>query len=166
MCCSDYRLRLSLLAVLAAVLLSGCGGAEDRTAGVLRAGGLPAFKAELARAAGRPVVVNQWASWCAPCKEEFPVFREVAEDLRGEVVFLGVDSMDSAEEAERFLRSNPTGFEHFDDPDAEIARFIRGGRSWPSTAFYDVRGRWVFTHQGAYRDAEDLLEDIERYGRG
>ena len=41
-------------------------------------GGVPAFESRLARAQGHPVVINKWASWCNPCRAEFPAFQQVA----------------------------------------------------------------------------------------
>ena len=120
----------------------------------------------LASLRGTPVVVNQWASWCGPCRTEFPHFREQARDRRGEVAFLGVDAMDSRDAAARFLEEQPTGFEHFYDPDAKIARSFGGGRVWPATAFYDAEGEMVYLKQGTYATEQDLAEDIDRYALG
>lgn len=129
----------------------------------LRDGGTEAFKRELERLRGKPVVVNQWASWCGPCRAEFPYFQPLAERYRGRVAFLGVNSQDSRDEAREFLSEYPTPFPHFDDPDAKIARTFRGGRAWPTTAYYDADGELNSTHQGQYRTQEDLDRDVRRY---
>lgn len=131
--------------------------------GRLLDGGPDAFVDRLAELRGHPVVVNQWASWCAPCRFEFPFFRRQGEKLEGRVGFLGVNSQDSRADAAAFLRELPVPFPHFYDHDASIARVFRGGRSWPTTAFYDAEGRLVFTHQGAYASEAKLAEDIQRY---
>ena len=41
-------------------------------------GGLGAFEEQIERLRGDPIVVNQWASWCGPCRFEFPFFRNLA----------------------------------------------------------------------------------------
>jgi thiol-disulfide isomerase/thioredoxin len=151
------------VAVLTALLLSACGGGTPEGGNGIRGGGAAAFKAHLASLDGTPVVVNQWASWCAPCRQEFPYFRDQARERAGKVAFVGVNSMDSTDDAADFLRESPLPFPQFADPDADVARIFRGGRAWPTTAFYDAGGELVFTHQGAYRSEADLAADIERY---
>lgn len=159
------RVAIACALAVIALALTACG-ADDEAAGAgppLRAGGVEAFERELGRLRGRPVVVNQWASWCGPCRAEFPFLQNLADRYRGRVAFLGVNSMDSTEDARRFLGRYPTPFAHFADPDARIARSFRGGRAWPTTAFYTADGRLNYTHQGAYRSEEDLDADIRRY---
>ena len=147
----------------------GCGADERSTRAVgtepvaLRDGGVAAFERELARLRGRPVVVNQWASWCGPCRLEFPFFQQLSERYRGRVAFLGVNSQDSRVEARDFLARYPTPFPHFSDPDTRVARVFRGGRAWPTTAFYTADGKLNYTHQGQYPTADDLDRDIRRY---
>lgn len=160
---SRLRWVCGLLVVVAAVLLAGCGSGEGGPSGRLLGGGLDAYKARLADARGRPVVVNQWASWCGPCRAEFPYFQQLARKYDSRVVFIGVNSRDSRDGANEFLAQFPTPFEHFEDPDAEIARSFRGGRAWPTTAFYTADGKLNYTHQGSYRDESDLERDIVTY---
>jgi cytochrome c biogenesis protein CcmG, thiol:disulfide interchange protein DsbE len=129
-------------------------------------GGPDAFKARLAELRGHPVVVNQWASWCGPCRFEFPFFQRLAEKYDGQLAFLGVDSRDSRGPAERFLKEFPVPYPHYYDQDARIARLFGGGRAWPTTAFYDSSGQLVFTHVGAY-DAQGTLEgELRKYALG
>ena len=131
--------------------------------GELLDGGPEAFNARLAELRGHPVVVNQWASWCGPCRYEFPFFQRQAEKYDGRVAFLGVDSRDSRDAAAAFLKKYPVPFPHFYDKDTRIARLFRGGRAWPTTAFYDASGRLAYTHMGAYPDEARLEADIRKY---
>ena len=55
-------------------------------------GGTDAFEARLEELRGTPVVVNKWASWCGPCRLEFPYFQSQAQKRGGEIAFLGVDA--------------------------------------------------------------------------
>ena len=174
---------------LSAVALAGCGGEEPesaaptkeraatalagapaplarlhRQANRLLGGGREAFERRLAELRGYPVVVNKWASWCDPCRAEFPFFQRQAIERGKEVAFLGVDSQDNRDDARKFLQEFPTPYPHYFDPEAEIARVFRGGVSWPTTAFYNAGGELTRTHQGAYATEAKLEEEIRRYG--
>ena len=163
---------LVIIAWLAACgALSACGEEETLSPAAARSvrmldGGPGAFKARLAELKGTPVVVNQWASWCGPCRFEFPFFDSQARRLVGKVAFLGVNSKDARQDALDFLARHRVPFDHFYDRDGSIARVFRGGRSWPTTAFYDAGGKLAFVHQGAYSDEDALANDIERYALG
>ena len=162
--------RLFVLTVLLTVVAAGCGTEDPPRSSSgdaqLVDGGLDAFEAKLATLRGRPVVVNQWASWCGPCRYEFPFLARQAKTLKGRVEFIGVNAQDNREDAEKFLAKNPTGFPHFYDDDLSIARSFRGGRAWPTTAYYDAAGKLNYTHQGSYPDEARLAEDIQRYALG
>lgn len=129
-------------------------------------GGSAAFKARLAALRGHAVVVNQWASWCPPCRQEFPYFQRVAAKWGDRVGFLGVDAADSRDDAQKFLRKFPTPYPHYFDPDNKIARLFHGGVAWPTTAFYTPAGELSYSHPGAYRSEAALEQDLRRYSLG
>lgn len=155
--------RLVPLLVLVA-MAAGCNSDDAGPSPSFISGGRDAFEARVEKA-GRPVVVNKWASWCGPCRLEFPFFREQAEKRRGEVLFLGVNSNDNRGEAEKFLREEPVPFKHFEDPKLEIAASFDAVQAFPATAYYDKDGELAYVHQGPYSDEESLAKDIERYAR-
>src|SRR5438876_245877 len=70
---------------------------------VLIDGGKPAFQRTLATLRGYPVVVNKWASWCGPCRFEFPFFQKVAKQRGTKVAFMAVDGEDAKGSARKFL---------------------------------------------------------------
>jgi len=135
----------------------------ERQGSRLLGGGTSGFRAQLVALKGHPVVVNQWASWCGPCRFEFPFFRGLAGTYRGRVAFLGVDAQDNRSDAEAFLRRMPVPYPSFYDETAEVARTFKGGQSWPTTAFYDRSGKLAFTHLGGYATQAKLDADIRRY---
>jgi cytochrome c biogenesis protein CcmG, thiol:disulfide interchange protein DsbE len=126
-------------------------------------GGVPAFKARMKELRGNPVVINKWASWCGPCRAEFPVFQRVATERGKEVAFLGSNSGDSTQPARDFLAEYPIPFPSYLDPDEKIARSIKAPANYPITVFVDQQGETAFIHQGPYETAQDLTADIERY---
>jgi cytochrome c biogenesis protein CcmG, thiol:disulfide interchange protein DsbE len=111
---------------------------------------------------GFPVVVNVWASWCAPCRAEFPIFQTTAVDYGRRVGFLGVLIQDKRPSAERFLREFPLTYPSIDDPGREVAEELDIG-GVPSTAFFDRRGKLAYLHQGPYIKEQDLHRDIRQY---
>lgn len=127
-------------------------------------GGLDAFEAELRRLDGYPVVANLWASWCGPCRAEFPYFQRQAAERAEAVAFLGVDSRDSDDAARTFLEQLPVPYPSISDPDGEIWTDL-GAVGLPATAYYDANGELVHLKQGEYRSEDELADDIERYAR-
>jgi cytochrome c biogenesis protein CcmG/thiol:disulfide interchange protein DsbE len=129
----------------------------------LLGGGEAAFAERIGQLEGHPVVVNKWASWCGPCRAEFPMFQELATERGKEIAFLGVNSGDSTQPARDFLAEYPIPFPSYLDPDERIARTIKAPANYPITVFVDARGEIAFIHQGPYETEQDLAADIDRY---
>jgi cytochrome c biogenesis protein CcmG, thiol:disulfide interchange protein DsbE len=132
-------------------------------------GGVEAYEKRLAALRGYPVVVNVWASWCGPCRFEFPHFQRAVARYGKRVAFLGIDKQDSNDEAATFLHEEPVPYPSYTDPDEEIAESVGDGgatRGLPATAFYDRGGEFVFLKLGQYDDEAELRADIERYALG
>src|SRR5215210_1672893 len=155
--------RLAPLLVLLAV--AGCNSDSGPATAQFYEGGVDAFKARVEKERGKPLVVNKWASWCGPCRLEFPYLREQAQKRDGKVAFIGVNSNDSRSGAEKFLKEEPVPFKHFEDPKLEIAAAFNAVQAFPSTAYYDSKGELAFVHQGGYSSEDALAEDIDRYAR-
>jgi len=97
--------------------------------------------------AGRPVVLNLWASWCPPCRREMPVF-EQAQKQFPDVAFVLVNQGESAQQAQAFLQSE--GLDLTDvllDPSSQAMQAM-GSRGLPTTLFFDAQGRQVDSHLG------------------
>lgn len=106
---------------------------------------------------GEPLVVNFWATWCAPCVAEMPDFQEVAEDVDGQVAFLGVNYRDPDREATRaFVAELGITYDLAVDPAGEYFAEV-GGVGMPTTLFVDRRGVVVYRHTGAL-SAEQLRD--------
>jgi thiol-disulfide isomerase/thioredoxin len=156
------RLRwILVLGALTALLASGCasddgatpGDGGDRasllpaTATALPPFDLAAYQALLDELRGTPVLVNIWASWCGPCREEAPHLRAGHEGFGDRVQFLGVDILDGREDARAFVDevgwTYPSVF--------DVTGAIRDGLGLvgqPVTLFYDAAGELVDTWIG------------------
>lgn len=132
----------------------------------LLTGGGEAYEERIASLRDYPVVVNVWASWCGPCRFEFPHFQRAAAQYGKRVAFLGIDSQDSDDAARTFLAEAPVPYPSYTDPDEEIADSVGASLGLPDTAFYDRRGKLVYLKQGPYDDLAELRADIERYALG
>lgn len=110
---------------------------------VLDPRGYVAVAAFVAResAAGRPVVVNLFASWCPPCVREMPMIVEAAARETG-IAFLGVAHLDRDADARRFVEEQDVRFTTVLDLDGDTA-FAIGGRGMPTTVAFDRDGRLV-----------------------
>jgi len=131
-------------------------------AGELVDGGLERFDRELRALRGHPVVVNLWASWCGPCRFEIPFLQRQFLEYGTRVAFLGVNSDDTEGPARRMASELPMPYPSVVDERANLAGRL-GAKGLPVTVFYDRDGKQVYVHQGSYRSAEDLAEDIERH---
>jgi len=122
-----------------------------------------AFRRQLRALRGYPVVVNAWASWCGPCKLEFPLFQRASSRLGKRVAFLGLNVADNREDAAAYLEKAPVPYPSLVDGDYKLLGVAAPGvRGLPATIFYDARGRRTI-HQGGYTSERELLADVERY---
>jgi cytochrome c biogenesis protein CcmG/thiol:disulfide interchange protein DsbE len=188
------RVALAVAALLATLAVAGCGDSNDGNpdsrltpeqatapisdappqlaairaeANRLLDGGAEAFDARLEQLRGTPVVVNKWASWCGPCRFEFPWFQSLAEKRGGQIAFLGVNANDSSGAAEQFLSELPLPYPSYSDPDLKIAEELGGPPlAMPATAFYDRSGELVYTHIGQYQDEAALIAEVDKYASG
>jgi cytochrome c biogenesis protein CcmG, thiol:disulfide interchange protein DsbE len=129
----------------------------------LLGGGPAAFKARLTSLRGHPVVVNQWASWCGPCRAEFPHFQRLSRSMGKSVAFIGVDSMDNDADAAAFLKRYPVVYPSYKDGEGKVAQVFNGVGPLPKTVFYSRSGKLQYVHVGQYRDEAALRRDISRY---
>lgn len=98
--------------------------------------------------AGSPVVINFWASWCIPCKEEAELLQATYERYRSEgVVFLGVNIKDADVDAQAFIEEYGITYPVVSDPTEVLADDL-GVKGIPETFFIDAEGTFVGTAAG------------------
>jgi cytochrome c biogenesis protein CcmG, thiol:disulfide interchange protein DsbE len=131
--------------------------------GKLLDGGGKTLHARLAALKGYPVVINKWASWCVPCKEELPAFQRASAEFGRRVAFIGLDSGDSGKKnAQAFLRSFPLSYPSWYDPSGTLGEQITDSSFTPVTVFIARDGK-RYIRQGQYPNVRKLRGDIERY---
>jgi thiol-disulfide isomerase/thioredoxin len=133
----------------------------------LAAGLATAGDFDLGRYRGKVVLVDFWASWCAPCRQSFPWLNSMQQRYADQgLVVIGLNVDRAREDADRFLRDVPAQFEIAYDPEGVLAkRYDLMGM--PSSLLFDRSGRLVRTHVGfklADREAREaqvrkLLEE-------
>jgi thiol-disulfide isomerase/thioredoxin len=126
-------------------------------------GGKDATLKRLAALKGTPVVLNKWASWCGPCRAEFPFLQSASTRFGRRIAFVGLNSGDSKDAAARFLRKFPVPYPSYEDPREQTAAALKASTAYPITIFYDASGKQVYLHQGYYLDQAQLDADLERY---
>jgi cytochrome c biogenesis protein CcmG, thiol:disulfide interchange protein DsbE len=110
---------------------------------------------------GRVVVVNFWAWWCFPCRNEVPVLQRASESYDPEqVLFLGINSEDAQADAQRFLREHPFSYPSLRDPGTDTARAF-GIFGYPSTVVIDRQGRVAARYSGEVKEPRQLTEPID-----
>ncbi len=103
---------------------------------------------------GKTVLLNFWASWCTPCRKEFPLLAQAA--LRDGVAVLGVIFNDSVDNARRFMAAHGGTWPALKD-DGQIARAYRVGPGIPVTIVIGPDGVIVRRHLGEIRSLTALL---------
>lgn len=137
--------------------------ALHRQANQLLPGGTDAYEKRIAALAGYPIVANIWASWCGPCRFEFPALQKLSARYGKRVAFIGVNSQDSEDQAKRFLAEAPVPYPSYVDPGKGLIESLGGVGGLPDTAFYDRDGKLLYLKQGPYVDDAELEADVRRY---
>ncbi len=165
---------VALVAALLGLLIWKIAQGESEVTSELRRGGTPAaptFTLEqldgsgplsIASLRGKTVVVNFWASWCGPCKDETPLLEQGWQKWRGEdVVFVGIDIQDVRGDARKFLaRYGVTYPNVYDGKGSTVGRY--GATGVPETYFIDKRGRVRYRIAGPIEEAADIDDGIKR----
>ena len=97
--------------------------------------------------AGKPRVINLWASWCGPCRQEMPMLA-AAQQREKSVDILFINQGESAEAVRAYLSAHPLGLSNvWLDPHSSLGPAL-GSRGLPTTLFVDAEGRLVDAHMG------------------
>ncbi|RQR29900.1 MULTISPECIES: TlpA disulfide reductase family protein [unclassified Burkholderia] len=109
------------------------------------------------RFAGKPVVVNLWATWCAPCQREMPILAQAQQD-HPDITVLMVNQGEDAQTVRAFLERKALRFDHVLLDRTLHTMKAYGSRGLPTTLFFDAQGNLVESHMGEITAAR--LKDI------
>lgn len=116
----------------------------------------------LAELRGKPVLVNFWASWCVPCREEAPELARFDREMRDRARLVGVDFQDDESDARAFIREFHWRFPNVADPRGKLGNQY-GLVGLPTTFVIDREGRVARALTGAQTHANlvDAVEEVE-----
>ncbi|MGH9206519.1 MAG: TlpA family protein disulfide reductase, partial [Acidimicrobiales bacterium] len=124
----------------------------------------------LTKLQGKPVVVNFFASWCTQCQAELPSFASAAQQLKGTVSIVEVNSLETGDGpamADQFHLAQSGAILARDVGGAQNSGLhdaLGGGNNMPETAFYSATGKLLTSHVGAF-DAPSLSSELgQLYG--
>lgn len=177
--------RAVVLALAPAVLLAGCGGGEPESGPraapdvamvetelppcpgqpeeAAASSDLPDLSLDcigggsldLTRAPGTPTVLNLWASWCGPCREELPLVEQLAAAAGDELRVIGVASQDGLPQATSFAADTGLTFPTAVDAEGAVAAGL-GLTGLPHSVFLAADGSVVHVEIGAVRSIDEL----------
>jgi cytochrome c biogenesis protein CcmG/thiol:disulfide interchange protein DsbE len=139
------------------------GSSSAASSGTLPELSLPCFTGgqQIAlRALTGPAVINMWASWCGPCRDELPLVQELADKAGGRLHVLGVDVGDSREAAASFGEGRGVTMPTLYDRERRLPAAL-GKANLPVTVFVDAAGR-AFVHPLPV-DARELAELVRTH---
>ena len=142
-------------AVLLALFLTACGESKPKPELVLQ--DIQGQQVSLQQLQGKPVVINMWATWCAPCRREMPLLQQ-AQKSHAEVQFVLVNQGEKAAAVTAYLRQNQLNMPHVWLDEGMQARTALPYQGLPSTYFLNKNGEVV-----AHSLGELSPEQLQQY---
>lgn len=109
----------------------------------------------------RPILVNFWASWCLPCRDEAPLLERYWRQYRDRLLIVGINVQDSEAKALEFIREYGLSFPSVFDPKGTLA-VDYGTYGVPETFLIDAQGKVLLRHAGPVSEAalRDMLRKV------
>ncbi|HEX7672544.1 MAG TPA: TlpA disulfide reductase family protein [Bdellovibrio sp.] len=106
---------------------------------------------------GKVVIVDFWASWCAPCKEAIPHYNRLATKYKDKVVFLGINEDDDSKERDAFMKMQEISFAVFSDKEKQMAKDFQVA-ALPTLFVFDKNLKPVTMYRGFNDKKPQVLE--------
>jgi peroxiredoxin len=111
-------------------------------------------KIDLSSLKGQVVLINFWASWCGPCRQEMPVLEQINKRYKAlGVTLLGVNVEPDSSNAAGWLKATPVSFPILFDTDSKVSK-LYDVAGMPNTVILDRKGTVRFVHRG-YKPGEE-----------
>ena len=165
---------LSLPLVLLLALLVGCSDSSSKPANTegwvddgpnlshLQLVDLEGNRHTLADYRGKHLVINFWATWCAPCREEMPALQALSDQLDPErYAVIGITVDQKVEPVQKFLKEQQVGFQQYIDAQMDLAMSELKVRAFPETLIVNSEGKLLRRILGAREwDKESYYREI------
>jgi len=134
--------------------------APDFTLPVIH-GGAGKSQIKLSELRGKAVLLDFWASWCAPCRQQIPTLARVAQKFEKELTVIGVNTGDERAKAEGFLETLGVRYPSVEDAGGHVANSY-GVTTLPTLVLIDRQGRikFVGTHVMSERELQAELAEV------
>jgi peroxiredoxin len=151
-------------ALALAAIAPSAGAAGDIAPGAAAPGfNLPSSGGQVALDGlkGQVVLINFWASWCGPCREEMPILEKLYHKYQAAgFTLLGVNVEPKSADAAKFLRATPVSFPILFDTDSKVSK-LYSVADMPSTVIVDRNGRVRYIHHGYHAgDENEYIDQI------
>lgn len=125
--------------------------------------GLSGPSRQLSDFRGKPLIINVWASWCGPCRQEMGSLERLARRKGAhQFTMIGISTDDYPDRARGFLQSYKTSFSHFIDRQLLLENML-GADRLPLTLLVDAQGRVLAKYYGAAEwDSPEVVKLIEK----
>jgi len=159
-------LTVAIALLLASVLLvSGCSAASaqvGKRAPDFQLSNLEGQPVSLSDFRGTPVLLNFWATWCGPCRQEMPLIQGIFEEQTNEnLVILAVNIGENSAAVKNFMQSGNYSFPVLLDTDRNVA-LQYNARAIPTTFFIDKDGTIQVIKVGAFSNMIEIKKDLSK----
>ena len=162
----------SILSLLLLLFLVTTSLASAKTPGEVEIGatlreatlqGLSGRTRKLSEFRGKPLIINVWASWCGPCRQEMGSLERLSRSKVGkQLTMIGISTDDYPEEAKGFLKKTKTTFSHFIDQQLVLEHML-GADRLPLTLLVDAQGRVLDKYYGAQEwDSPEAIKVVAK----
>lgn len=160
-----FSLALCLAAATSTVAATPGEVAEGNTLRDVTMRGLTGQPAALSAFRGKPLIINMWASYCAPCLQEMGSLERLSKRYRDQFNVIGISIDDYPERAQAFLAKAQSSFPHFIDQNLVIENMV-GANRIPLTVLVDANGRVLHKVYGAreWDSPESVRAIVQAFG--